>query len=243
MEAIGVLRERTARAELLASLGALSATLVHQLTQPLTVLKLSIQNAVDHIGNAPAGDEAGIDLEECAKATEDLGAIIKRFQHFARSTSNGRLGEVRIGAVARRMAKLLERNASAVNMAISVDDMDGLPVLHCSRSDIEQAFFAIMQNAVHAADGRKPSHLHVGGSVVNGEVVIEFKDDCCGIPGENLDKIFEPFFTTKPSGEGTGLGLCIAKGVFSRQGGRIEVTSEVGAGTAFRVTLPVNDGL
>jgi signal transduction histidine kinase len=68
---------------------------------------------------------------------------------------------------------------------------------------------------------------------------VEIADDGCGIPPENMKRIFDPFFTTKPIGQGTGLGLSLSYGIVQKHNGRIEVTSEAGKGTCFRITLPV----
>ena len=72
------------------------------------------------------------------------------------------------------------------------------------------------------------------------EVVIEFQDSGSGIPPEFLGKIFEPFFTTKGEQRGTGLGLAICQNIVTEHGGRIEVESEMGPGSLFRVILPVS---
>ena len=75
-----------------------------------------------------------------------------------------------------------------------------------------------------------------------GTVEIAFEDQGPGIPDDVLPHVFDPFFTTKPPGQGTGLGLALAQGIVADHGGRIEVTSRVGAGAAFRVMLPLADG-
>jgi signal transduction histidine kinase len=69
-------------------------------------------------------------------------------------------------------------------------------------------------------------------------VWIEVEDNGCGIPAENLQRIFHPFFTTKPVGKGTGLGLSLSYNIVQKHGGNIDVKSEVGHGSIFRVTLP-----
>jgi signal transduction histidine kinase len=71
----------------------------------------------------------------------------------------------------------------------------------------------------------------------------EFTDTGCGIPADHLQKIFDPFFTTKPLGRGTGLGLSVCYGIVSEHGGKIEVDSSEGAGTTFRVLLPIHNEL
>jgi len=69
--------------------------------------------------------------------------------------------------------------------------------------------------------------------------VVEIRDDGCGMNPETLERIFDPFFTTKSVGEGTGLGLGIAWNIVRAQGGQIEVRSQAGVGTTFRVQMPV----
>jgi signal transduction histidine kinase len=70
-------------------------------------------------------------------------------------------------------------------------------------------------------------------------VWIDVADNGTGIAAENLQRIFDPFFTTKPVGKGTGLGLSLSYGIVQKHGGRMEVSSELGVGTRFRVTIPI----
>jgi signal transduction histidine kinase len=75
--------------------------------------------------------------------------------------------------------------------------------------------------------------------VKNGNIELQFADDCCGIAEGDLGRIFEPFFTTGPEGTRTGLGLCIVQRIISEHGGKIRVQSKRGKGTTFYVTLPI----
>jgi len=103
-----------------------------------------------------------------------------------------------------------------------------------------QAFMALMLNAMDAMDAR--GVLTVGSRINPArpdELLIEFIDTGGGIQQENLSKIFEPFFTTKPQGRGTGLGLSVVYGIVTDHRGRIEVESQVGVGSNFKVFLPL----
>lgn len=94
-----------------------------------------------------------------------------------------------------------------------------------------------MVNAAHAIPERGIITLFSG--VENDWVWIAVADTGTGIAPENIKRIFDPFFTTKPVGKGTGLGLSVSYNVIAKHGGRIEVESEVGKGTTFRVYLPI----
>ena len=95
--------------------------------------------------------------------------------------------------------------------------------------------------------GSKPDAIEGNGTILiktwkdNGSVKLSFKDSGKGISEEIQSHIFEPFFTTKEVGKGTGLGLSIAYGIIEKHKGNIEVKSEVGKGTEFIITLPLNN--
>ncbi|MDX2058321.1 MAG: ATP-binding protein, partial [Gemmatimonadales bacterium] len=101
-----------------------------------------------------------------------------------------------------------------------------------------QVLMALMLNAVDAMPDGGVLTLRSKRVTGRHEAVIEVKDTGSGIPKAHLSKIFEPFYTTKPPGQGTGLGLSIAYGIMQDHGGRIDVESEVGRGSVFRVVMP-----
>jgi signal transduction histidine kinase len=118
-----------------------------------------------------------------------------------------------------------------------VKEYGEIPDVECLLSQLNQVFMNLLVNAAHAIDERGTITIRTG--VEGGEVWVEIADTGHGIPPENLKKIFEPFFTTKPVGKGTGLGLSVSYGILQKHHGRMEVQSEVGKGSAFRVWLPV----
>jgi signal transduction histidine kinase len=122
-----------------------------------------------------------------------------------------------------------------------VKEYGDLPEVECLSSQINQVFMNLLVNAAHAIEERGTITLRSG--CQNEEVWLEIADSGKGIDPSHLKKIFDPFFTTKPVGKGTGLGLSLSYGILQKHHGRIEVQSEVGKGTAFRVWLPIRQGV
>jgi len=109
--------------------------------------------------------------------------------------------------------------------------------IQCYPQQLNQVFMNLLVNAGQAIENK--GKIWVRSYMHNGHVIAEVEDTGLGIKKEHLNKVFDPFFTTKPVGKGTGLGLSITYGIVQRHGGRIDVESEVGKGTKFRVLLPV----
>ena len=114
-----------------------------------------------------------------------------------------------------------------------------LPPVHCIASQINQVFLNLLVNAGQAIETQGVITLRTGMADPQ-HVFVDIADTGRGIAPEHLNRIFEPFFTTKPVGKGTGLGLSLSYGIIERHHGRIEVQSTPGAGTTFRVILPVD---
>jgi two-component system, NtrC family, sensor kinase len=112
-----------------------------------------------------------------------------------------------------------------------------LPDVECLPSELNQVFMNLLVNAAHAITAERGT-ITIRTGCEGDQVWVEVADNGCGITKENLSRIFDPFFTTKPVGKGTGLGLSLSYGIVKKHAGRIEVRSEAGAGTTFRVTVP-----
>ena len=241
-EELSKYRGQMARAEQLASLGTLSATVAHQLTQPLTVIRLSMDNALDELETTSSSETVIRRLKDSVTQVSNITSIIGRFRNFARKSSGKTVAEVNLKAVAVRIAILLNESARSANLVIRVKDMGELPCPWMNETDLEQLFFALIENSIQAADGKQTRQLVISGVMKDKHIELRLSDDCGGIAKENLDKIFEPFFTTKPRGQGTGLGLCIVQDVVSRISGHVRVESEFGKGTTFIINLPIEKG-
>jgi two-component system NtrC family sensor kinase len=119
-----------------------------------------------------------------------------------------------------------------------VKEYGPLPDVECLPSELNQVFMNLLVNAAHAVNTERGT-ITIRTGVEGSNAWVEIADNGCGIPAENLKRIFDPFFTTKAIGKGTGLGLSLSYGIVKKHGGRIEVASEVGQGTSFRVTIPL----
>jgi len=121
-------------------------------------------------------------------------------------------------------------------------ELGELPPVICHVGELNQVFLNIVINAAHAIEGQRPEggRIVVRTAATDDHVKITIQDNGCGIPDAVLDKIFDPFFTTKEIGKGTGQGLAIARAVVvDKHRGKLEVTSKVGEGTTFTITLPI----
>jgi two-component system, NtrC family, sensor kinase len=120
----------------------------------------------------------------------------------------------------------------------SIDLPQTLGPVMADANQIQQVLLNLLGNALQALPN-KEGELQVSGGQRGAEVFVSVIDHGTGIRPEHLQQIFEPFFTTKPSGEGTGFGLAIARGLVEAHGGRIEVKTELGVGSTFTVVFPV----
>jgi PAS domain S-box-containing protein len=238
-EELETYRGEMARMEQLASLGTLSATVAHELTQPLTVIQLSIENALDELEGTCCPKTVNNKLRTSIAEISSITAIAERFRGFARRSVEPSIGEVDLQAIGERIVDLLSRAARQTRTSLLLEGMGELPHIEGNEKDLEQLFFALIHNAISAGDATSNRNVVVSGEVKDDQIELRFSDTCGGIPSENLDRIFEPFFTTRPPGQGTGLGLCVVQDIVNRAGGTIRVESRFGEGSTFSVRLPV----
>ena len=119
-----------------------------------------------------------------------------------------------------------------------VKEYGDIPDIECLPSQINQVIMNLVVNAAQAIDGKRGT-ITISTGVDGDSIWIKVADTGSGIPKDVLSRIFDPFYTTKPIGAGTGLGLSLSYGIIQKHGGKIDVETEVGRGTVFRITLPV----
>lgn len=121
-----------------------------------------------------------------------------------------------------------------------VKEYGDIPQVECLASQLNQVFMNMLVNASHAIGEGGQGRIVIRTGTKDEMVWVEFSDTGKGIAPENLTRIFDPFFTTKPVGKGTGLGLSLSYGIIGKHHGKVEVESELGKGTTFRIWIPVH---
>jgi len=201
---------------------------------------LSIENSPAAAETTPCPGDTVQGLKDSLDGVAHAVSIIDRFRDFARQSSEKTISEIELQTVAERIVRLLDRNAQQANLSVRLKDLEKLPPIYAHEKDMEQLFFALVENAIQAADGRKSRRLTISGARKEQHIELRFADTCGGIAPANLRKVFEPFFTTKLASEGTGLGLCVVQRIIARAGGKVWVESEPGKGATFFITLPIH---
>ena len=229
------------RADRLSAVGTLAAGVAHEINNPLAYLMLNLQYLMRELPRFD-GDETRLEglLERLAEAEHGarrVSTIVGDLRTLARPEETNRepVSVPRSLSAAIKVAGVELRRKARI-----VEVYEDLPFVDASPTRLEQVFVNLLVNAGHAIKEGRPddNEIRVKAFGRDGRVVIEVSDTGSGIPPEIVGRVFDPFFTTKPRGLGTGLGLPISRGIVKSLGGEITVTSVVGAGTTFRVTLP-----
>lgn len=167
--------------------------------------------------------------------------IVHSLRGMARTEAPSR-HDTRIPDLINSSLEILHGKFKRLGVAVH-QDHDPNPVVPCVPTQISQVVLNLLVNAFQAVESaRRPDgRIDVRTRRLSQEFLLEVRDNGDGIKPENLPRLFDPFFTTKDVGEGTGLGLSISHHIIEAHGGRIDVESTPGAGTCFRVHLPLKD--
>jgi signal transduction histidine kinase len=227
------LQDRLIKEEKLASIGVLSAGIGHELNNPLV--------GVIGLGEAIQDEEDPSQIKEYAQSIVQHGrrmaSIIRDFTGQATSQVKGSSTQVNINEQVEHALNAVKVACDTPSLNTQTDYHD-LPGIKGNPQDFSQAFVNIITNAVQAMGNQ--GVLKISTTARDQEVRITIQDNGQGIPHHLLPKIFDPFFTTKQQGEGSGLGLTIARRIIQKYAGQIQITSKEGEGTTCQITLPLN---
>ena len=231
------MEEKIRRQEQLAMVGSLAAGIAHEIRNPLASLSGSIQVLQGELHLE--GDEKHL-MDIVVRETDRLNTIITEFLDYARPQTI-QAERILVSSVLDETILLL-KNSRDFREGITIRvDADPNVVIRGDAQRMRQVFWNLLINSCQAMPDRGEITVSTlplsygGGDAAWCEIIIQ--DTGCGISPEYLDKIFDPFFTTKTSG--TGLGLAIVNRIIEDHGGVIDVESDTGRGTKFRIRLPV----
>jgi PAS domain S-box-containing protein len=229
------------------TLGVMAAGMAHEINQPLNVIQVCADFFLKMLKRG-----AKIDDEDLRTMANDIVAnveratgVIKHVRDFARQSELVH-SKVNINDPIRDVFKVLGHQLKVHDIDVQVDLDPDLPDIVAEHNRLEQVFINLVSNAIDAMDEKSsqpefrnaPKQLSIKSCLQDSRVVVMVSDTGTGMTEEVKDKIIEPFFTTKKVGKGTGLGVSISYGIVKDYDGNIDIESEVGQGTTFKLAFP-----
>jgi two-component system NtrC family sensor kinase len=175
-------------------------------------------------------------IADCVEGAERIRDVVKNLRLFSR-LDDGEFKRIDLHENIDSTIRLLSGYYGSGRIRL-VREYGELPLVNCYAGQLNQVWTNLLVNAAQAV--RSGGEVKISSRVEGESAVVTISDTGCGIDPEHLRRIFDPFFTTKPVGEGTGLGLSISYGIIEKHGGTIEAESLTGAGTTFRVSIPID---
>lgn len=224
--------EKLTRAEHLAEIGQLAASLAHEIKNPLA----GISGAIQIIRDSMAHDDPHRTIvTEILGQIRRLDATVKDLLQYARPTPPA-ARKIGVDAIVRRVLTVLQKEPALQDITVHYTTPPDDPHMFADDRQVEQLLINLIINAAHASQNGSSIHLVVRNFL--DDVQITIQDEGEGMTHDTLHRAFEPFFTTKA--KGTGLGLSICRRIVEVHGGRIKVNSQLGNGTSVSITIPQN---
>ena len=236
--ALRAAQDQLVRSEKLSSLGKLSASIAHEINNPLAGILTFAKLIVRTLEQGPpddAGRKAMVKhLHLVERETERCSAIVRNLLDFARERPLA-LQDTNVHHVMEEALQLLQNQIQIQGVALE-RRLAPVPLVDGDFGQLRQAFVNVIMNACEAMARGGKLVVETALSADGKWVEVAFQDTGPGIPPDHLSRIFDPFFTTKE--KGTGLGLSVVYGIVERHGGKIEIQTEVGKGTRVVLRLP-----
>jgi C4-dicarboxylate-specific signal transduction histidine kinase len=237
-EAVDQARTELARVNRAFTVGELTASIAHELNQPLAAV-VANASACERWLQAPAPDiaEAVEALRRISRDANRASEVIARIRALL-TRRPLRMAALRIEDVIRDVLLLVQKDAGANNVAVRATAAEGLTCVTADRVQLEQVVLNLVLNAIEAMGavaGPRNLDVHAQPQGMDG-VLVAVRDSGGGVNPRIADKVFDAFFTTKA--EGMGMGLAICRSIVEAHGGALWATNNAGAGATFQFTLP-----
>ena len=219
------------------AVGNLTAGVAHELNNPLNNIILTSEVLKDDFENL--SQEEILDMiNDLVTQGERAQKVVKNLLDFARE-SETQTDYFGIDKLINDTLELAKNQIKLSKIKLEVKIGENLPPIYGDPELLKQVFLNLFLNAIDAMSGGGLLTVDVAKEKDTGFMAIKIADTGEGIPGHILGSVFNPFFTTKPTGEGTGLGLAVSRGIIENHGGDIEVESVLKEGATFTVHLPI----
>ncbi|MFC2074773.1 sensor histidine kinase [Bdellovibrionota bacterium] len=239
-------QEQLVQAGKLGAIGELASGIAHELNNPLTVVVGFTEEIADTLKKDQIDKEDAVEcLEKIRYAGKRMRKMVDHLRDLSR-TSKQVFEETDLNDVISNAFMMVEEQMKTHSIYVEKNLSEKTPLILGDSNELEQVLINLFTNARDAMDQLKekdPDHkskLIVTTRMSETEAEIIVSDNGGGIPKEKLDRIFEPFYTTKEVGKGTGLGLSIAHKILTKHNAKVNVDSEIGKGTTFKLQFPIS---
>jgi PAS domain S-box-containing protein len=236
-----LLLEQKENMQRLASLSALSAGIVHEIAQPLNVIKLSADGILYLYNQGIFHLEEFINgLTDISGQAERINTLIKQMRSFANAGRQNETAPCNLNQAVKNMIDILSRRMADHGITAKIEVDEDLPEVVGTVGGYEELVLNLLTNAMYALDSvnKQEKEIVIRTSLQKNKAVLTVADNATGISDDIKYRIFEPLFTTKKSGEGMGIGLSIVQSIVERFGGGIDVENNTVGGATFTIQLP-----
>jgi C4-dicarboxylate-specific signal transduction histidine kinase len=224
-------QQQLIQSERLAVVGKVAARVAHEVNNPLAIIKTAVRIIKNQTGHAsPAAGNLQMIEEEISR----IARIIQELLEFSRPPPAQE--SVQVNSIIQGLERVLAQSLQEKQITPRIILDPGLPLVRISSDQLKQVILNMVRNAEDAMP--RGGELVIRTAREGDFVELSIADTGCGISEGYRERIFDPFFTTKQQGRGMGLGLAVSYGIIKAANGHIEVASEVGKGSSFRVRLP-----
>jgi C4-dicarboxylate-specific signal transduction histidine kinase len=242
-EALQVTRTELARVSRITTVGELTASIAHEVNQPLAAVVANADACVAWLSrDVPDLVEARAAAERATHGATRASEVIVRIRSLI-NKSTPEKAQVQINRIIEETAALTSRQAATNGVALSLELAPDLPTVLGDSIQLQQVILNLMMNGIEAMSGvaDRPRRLTIrSGAQESQQVLVSVQDSGVGVSVENMPRLFEPFFTTRT--KGMGMGLPISRSIIEAHGGRLWAESDGTHGTTFQFTLPRADG-
>jgi signal transduction histidine kinase len=230
-----------AHANRVTTMGQLTASIAHEVNQPIAAVVTNAHAALRFLGGQPANlEEVRQALDRIIRDGNRAGDVIGRIRDLIKKVP-ARQAELDINEAILEVIELMRSELLRNGVALQTELANGLPLTRGDRIQVQQIVLNLIMNAVEAmadvSNGSRDLLISTAGDISNG-VLVTVRDSGPGLTPESLERLFDPFYTTKPGGMGMGLSIC--RSIIEAHGGRVWAAATVPRGASFQFTLPAH---